>query len=91
MHDRPRISRDDLRLREIAIATADAECFTSTGLGELHAAVQQRIEREVQARYADTLASYEQMVQRALREAHGSPAGSGGADHTPASDDSSHS
>jgi hypothetical protein len=86
-----RISRDDLRSREIAIATADAECFASTGLGELRAALQQRFEREVQARYAEALASYERMVQRALREAHRSPAAAGSADQTPASDGASRS
>jgi len=64
-----KISLEELRPKEIAIATADAECFGQTGLVEVRATVQQRVEQDLAARYGDTLAAYEQMMTNALHHA----------------------
>ena len=60
---------EDLRTKEIAIATADARCVVQAGLNDLRRSVQQRVERDVLARYGDSLTAYERLVKRALRHA----------------------
>lgn len=63
------IALEELRAKEIATATADAECFLQTGLVDLRRTVQLRVEQAVMARYGATLAAYERMMTYALKQA----------------------
>jgi hypothetical protein len=64
-----KIDREALREKEIAIATADAECFARAGLAEVQGSVQSRVEQEVLASRGSSLSAYHRILTSAVERA----------------------
>jgi hypothetical protein len=64
-----KLSRDELRVREVAVATADAECFLATDIERVRQAAESRAEENLLAQNSERLLAMKRVRDEALERA----------------------